>query len=205
MKEFLIETFLYNDATNKKLLGKIRHLEDKWEAIRLISHLIRSQYKWMARIVQDPAAPQMSWWDPPYKEEELEEEWTRSLGLWLDYIQSNSEEALCAEVTFTGFDGGGWAATPKDIALQLNFHSIHHRAHIQTLIRQQGVESNRCFRNTLLAAVTCFQVLFCFLQSRLLRLSAPCPFDRAKGISTSLAQPLAAIHHKFRCFMFSLQ
>jgi len=28
----------------------------------------------------------------------------------------------------------------KDIALQLNYHSIHHRAQIQTIIRQQGME-----------------------------------------------------------------
>ena len=27
-----------------------------------------------------------------------------------------------------------------DIALQLNYHSIHHRAQMQMLIRQQGIE-----------------------------------------------------------------
>jgi uncharacterized damage-inducible protein DinB len=27
-----------------------------------------------------------------------------------------------------------------DIALQLNYHAIHHRAQIQVLIRQQGLE-----------------------------------------------------------------
>jgi uncharacterized damage-inducible protein DinB len=27
-----------------------------------------------------------------------------------------------------------------DIALQLNYHSIHHRAQMQVLIRQQGME-----------------------------------------------------------------
>ncbi|HYK75809.1 MAG TPA: DinB family protein [Daejeonella sp.] len=140
MKQYLIETFNYNDATNKKLLSKISQLPDKAEAIKLFSHLINSQYKWMARIVQDPKAPQMSWWDPVYKEEELELEWTKSLKLWIDYLQSNSEEDINTEVTFIGFDGGKWAATPKDIALQLNYHSIHHRAQIQTLIRQQGIE-----------------------------------------------------------------
>jgi len=50
------------------------------------------------------------------------------------------EEELSTEVTFTGFDGGLYAATPKDIALQLNYHSIHHRAQMQTIIRKQGVE-----------------------------------------------------------------
>jgi len=33
-----------------------------------------------------------------------------------------------------------FAAAIKDIALQLNYHSIHHRAQIQTIIRSQGLE-----------------------------------------------------------------
>ncbi len=140
MKQYLTDTFLYNDATNKKLLLKIAQLTDKKEAIRFFSHLINCQYKWMARIVQDPKAPSMSWWEPLYAENELEKEWTKSLQPWLDYLQAKTEEELNTEVTFTGFDGGKWAATPKDIALQLNYHSIHHRAQIQTIIRQQGIE-----------------------------------------------------------------
>jgi uncharacterized damage-inducible protein DinB len=140
MKNYLLDTFRYNDSTNKNLLDKIRLLPDKAESIKLFSHLVNSQYKWMARIMQDPAAPQMSWWEPVYALEELEHEWDKSLKLWIDYISARTDEGLSAEVQFTGFDGGLWAASPKDIALQLNYHSIHHRAQVQTLIRQQGIE-----------------------------------------------------------------
>ena len=70
----------------------------------------------------------------------LEEEWKKSLEIWINYIKSLTEDELNAEVSFTGFDGGKWAATPLDIALQLNYHSIHHRAQIQILIRDQGLE-----------------------------------------------------------------
>jgi uncharacterized damage-inducible protein DinB len=140
MKNYLIDTFKYNDTTNKKLLNKINLLVNKDESIKLFSHLINSQYKWMARILQEPTAPQMSWWDPIYKIEELENEWNKSLALWIDYISSRTDEELSTELKFIGFDGAVWAATPKDIALQLNYHSIHHRAQIQTLIRQQGIE-----------------------------------------------------------------
>ncbi|MGZ3853816.1 MAG: DinB family protein [Flavisolibacter sp.] len=140
MKEYLLETFSYNDSTNKKLLEKIKQLPDKSECIELFSHLINSQYKWMARIKQDPAAKTMSWWDPIYELESLEEQWNRSLKIWLDYIDEITEDDLSKEVSFVGFDGALWAATPKDIALQLNYHSIHHRAQIQTIIRKQGLE-----------------------------------------------------------------
>ncbi len=140
MKNYLIDTFKYNDSTNKKLLDKIKLLGNKEESIKLFSHLINCQYKWMARIMQDPNALKMSWWEPVYDLDKLEEEWTKSLNLWINYISSKNDEELLSEVEFTGFDEGRWAATPADIALQLNYHSIHHRAQIQTLIRQQGIE-----------------------------------------------------------------
>lgn len=140
MREYLLSTFRYNDATNRKLIDKIRSLPDKERSIRYFSHLINSQYKWMARINQDPKAPGMSWWDPVYELEHLEIEWERSLSLCVNFIEGLTEEQLFEEVIFTGFDGAKWAATPVDIALQLNYHSIHHRAQIQTLIREQGIE-----------------------------------------------------------------
>jgi len=140
MKNYLIEIFNYNDFANKKLLDKIIVLNDKKESVKLFSHLINCQYKWMARIMKDPNAILMSWWDPIYDLNELHEEWTKSLELWISYLNSKTDEELSTETTFIGFDNGTWAATPKDIALQLNYHSIHHRAQIQTIIRQQGIE-----------------------------------------------------------------
>ena len=140
MKDYLLETFKYNDYTNKKLLHKIKLLPDKDESIKLFSHLINCQYKWMARIVQDPKAKEMNWWEPVYDYDRLEEEWTKSLRLWINYITAKTDDELSTETTFIGFDDAIWAATPKDIALQLNYHSIHHRAQIQTIIRQQGIE-----------------------------------------------------------------
>lgn len=140
MKQYLKDTFLFNSNTNKHLLEKIRELPDKAESIRLFCHLINCQYKWMARILHASAAPQMSWWEPLYPLDELETEWDKSLQPWLDYIEARTDEELAREVTFTGYDGTSWAASPQDIALQLNYHSIHHRAQIQTLIRTQGLE-----------------------------------------------------------------
>jgi uncharacterized damage-inducible protein DinB len=94
----------------------------------------------MARIQQDPNAKNMSWWEPVYNFGKLEEEWSKSLEPWISYIAARTDEELSTEITFVGFDDGLWAATPQDIALQLNYHSIHHRAQIQTIIRQQGIE-----------------------------------------------------------------
>jgi uncharacterized damage-inducible protein DinB len=140
LNAYLLDTFNYNNETNKKLLSKIQLLAAKEEAVKLFSHLINCQYKWMARIMQEPNANQLSWWEPVYPFDQLETEWTKSLNLWLNYITEKTEAALSTEVSFIGFDNSLWAATPKDIALQLNYHSIHHRAQIQTILRQQGID-----------------------------------------------------------------
>ncbi|MCX6319864.1 MAG: DinB family protein [Bacteroidetes bacterium] len=139
LAQYLIDTFQFNDKANRQIIEKIKDVPGNEEIIRLLSHLINCQYKWMARIVQDPKATEMDWWLPLYKWEELITKWTDSLSLWITYIQSKTEDELNTEVTFIGFDGSPYAATPADIALQLNYHSIHHRAQIQTILRQLGI------------------------------------------------------------------
>jgi uncharacterized damage-inducible protein DinB len=140
LKQYLLDTFEFNDRANRQLLTKISELPDPDEAVKLFSHLVNSQLKWMARIAQDPNAPRMDWWTPSYPIGDLESRWSASLTPWLEYIAARTDEELGSEVTFVGFDGGRFAATPRDIALQLNYHSIHHRAQVQTILRRQGIE-----------------------------------------------------------------
>ena len=139
MKQYLLDTFSFNDKANKQMLEKIKQMPDQKVAIRFLSHLINCQYKWMVRITHDPKAQEMDWWDPLYELDDLEAEWNKSLLLWIEYVNTKTEQELSTEVEFIGFDGSLYAATPQDIALQLNYHSIHHRAQLQTIIRQQGL------------------------------------------------------------------
>jgi uncharacterized damage-inducible protein DinB len=140
MKQYLIDTFNYNDYANKKVLAKIKKLPDKIEGIKLFSHLINSMNKWVVRMNQYPQAPKLDWWKPVYPEGELEERWNNCLKTWLDLLEGKDEEELFDEVRVVGDDGTHYALKLKDIALQLNYHSIHHRANIQALIRGQGLE-----------------------------------------------------------------
>jgi uncharacterized damage-inducible protein DinB len=139
LAQYLIDTFQFNDKANRQIIEKIKDVPDNEEIIRYLSHLINCQYKWMARIMQNPNATEMDWWEPLYKWDELLTKWTDSLSVWINYIQSKTEDELNQEVSFIGFDGSPYAATPADIALQLNYHSIHHRAQIQTILRQLGI------------------------------------------------------------------
>ncbi len=140
MSKYLIDTFNYNSYANKKVLEKVMQLKDKEPAMRFMNHLVNCQYRWMARITHDPKESKMSWWDPTYSIDNWIIEWDKSIKLWIDYLSEKTDDEISQFVTYTGTDGGQWSAKPQDIALQLNYHSIHHRAQIQTIIRQQGLE-----------------------------------------------------------------
>jgi uncharacterized damage-inducible protein DinB len=140
LKEYLIETFKFNGAANKQLLGKIKLLGNMDESIKLFSHLVNTQCKWMATIMNRPDYEKMSWWEPIYNFNRLEEEWDKSINIWINYITNKTDEELLTETICINFENAVWAAILKDIALQLNYHSIHHRAQIQMMIRQQGIE-----------------------------------------------------------------
>jgi uncharacterized damage-inducible protein DinB len=139
MRQHLLELFAYNERTNLELLSKFEQLRDRSECVRLFGHLVRCQIKWLARIRGDPGAAQLDWWKPEIPFELLDPEWRSSVRIWTEYLADKTDEELARETTFTGFDGATWAATPQDIALQLNFHSIHHRAQIQQILRREGI------------------------------------------------------------------
>lgn len=136
----LLNLFQFNDNANRKMIEKIKDLPDKTEAVKLMSHLINCQFKWMERVKGNPNSHELSWWEPLYSPDQMPEAWEKSLKPWIEYLENTPDEILAKEVQFTGYDGGPWAATPGDIALQLNLHSVHHRAQIQTMIRQQGLK-----------------------------------------------------------------
>jgi uncharacterized damage-inducible protein DinB len=140
MSEYLIETFQYNDYANKLVLKKIFQLPDKTECLKFFSHLINCQYKWLDRISIYPEISKLDWWLPVYEPEQLETEWNKSLQNWITFLESKTEDELNAYVKWIGIGNAPYTAQLKDIPLQLNYHSIHHRAQMQTNIRKQGIE-----------------------------------------------------------------
>jgi uncharacterized damage-inducible protein DinB len=139
-REYLIDTFKFNDVANKKLLEKMKLLANKEQSVKLFSHLINTQYKWMAKILNYPGYEKMDWWDPLYSAAQLEEEWDKSTASWINYIGGKTDSELLTETVFIDFENAVWSAVLIDIALQLNYHAIHHRAQIQMIIRHEGIE-----------------------------------------------------------------
>ena len=141
MKQHLIDTFKFNDWANKTMLKNIKVMPDPEECIKLFSHLIQSQNKWMARITGDSGEYKLEWFGKSFDIDELENRWTESLDIWLKYLDNTSEAELNTEFFYQVPAGNKLGAILKDIALQLNYHSIHHRAQMSMLLRKQGIES----------------------------------------------------------------
>lgn len=143
LKQYIIDTFRYNDYANKLALKKVAKLDDKRECVKFFSHLINSMNKWLARIENSPGYEKLDWWKPVYQFEDLEARWDECLSRWLTFIESKTEDELHEQATWHGPYGREsrvlMGAAIKDIAIQLCYHSIHHVGQIQYLIRQQGV------------------------------------------------------------------
>jgi uncharacterized damage-inducible protein DinB len=138
MKQYLSDFFKYNDWANRKLLETIKQLPDNAEAVKLFSHLISSQDKWLNRITKQEDDNTLQWFGPVIPVSELENKWEESVNRWLNLIESKNNTDL--QISFNrAADGKKLGVKLTDIVLQLNYHSIHHRAQINTMIRQQGL------------------------------------------------------------------
>ena len=140
MKKHLTDTFKYNDWANRKLLITIKLLPDKEESIKLFSHLITSQNKWLNRIYKKVDDISLNWFSENFPLDILEKKWIDSVSEWINFIDTLTEEQLEQEIEFSRInDEKKLSIKIKDIALQLNYHSIHHRAQINKLISKQGL------------------------------------------------------------------
>ena len=141
MKQYLIDTFHFNDWANKRTLEAMKKMSDDKESANLFSHLIRAQDKWMRRIERDPAETEIKWFDEAYPSDELNARWNASLNEWLKFLSDLEEADLNKQIEFAPApDEPDGANLLCDVVLQLNYHSILHRAQICLPLFDQGIE-----------------------------------------------------------------
>lgn len=138
MKAFLLEMFRHNRDANVKMVEVIRSISANEEMLRHLSHLANCQYKWLERIISLPQPSGIDWWTPVYTEDELIYHFDQSTAHWVDYLSGLAESEIEELITYAGYNDTTMMAKVKDIALQLIFHSFHHRAQIQVMIRAAG-------------------------------------------------------------------
>lgn len=141
MKKYLLDFFRYNDWANKKVLEAIKQIPGKNEPLKLFSHLVNSLDKWKNRITNETEDILLNWYGEFYDMEKIESKWSESINWWLNRTESTDESGLENDVIFKRQpDGKLMAVKLKDLLLQLNYHSVHHRAQINKMISAQGIK-----------------------------------------------------------------
>ena len=141
MKQYLIDTFHFNDWANKRTLSAMENLSDRSESLVLFSHLVRAQDRWMKRVEQDPAEVDIKWFDTPFGFDELADKWNASFSSWVNFLTGLDESRLDRQIRFAPMrDEPAGTSRLLDVVLQLNYHSILHRAQICLRLHDQGIE-----------------------------------------------------------------
>jgi uncharacterized damage-inducible protein DinB len=139
MIQYLIDFIKYNLWANQKMIESVGQIPDKQEACKLISHIITSQNRWMNRITKEVDDTKHEWFGDVYNYDQIGEMLDQSVSNWLTYLEGIDESSFDKEIIYQrSGDGKTFSATLRDIVLQINYHSIHHRAQVYRIIRQQG-------------------------------------------------------------------
>jgi uncharacterized damage-inducible protein DinB len=142
MKQYLIDFIHYNDWANRRVLEAIKQVPEKDEIVKLFSHLISAQNKWLNRITNEQADSANEWFGHSLTFDQLEGRWNESIDRWLKLLESKNETDLDTAVIFTRpSDGKKLSVKLRDMVLHINYHSINHRGQILRLLREQGIKA----------------------------------------------------------------
>lgn len=138
-KKYLLDFFRYNNWANLKLLEAVKQIPQKDEALKLFSHYITALDKWMNRITKEKDDNLFKWMGDVYSLDELESKWKECINKWVEFTEK--EDDLDKELIIKRpNDGKEFAIKYIDLLLQINYHFIHHRAQINTIISKQGIK-----------------------------------------------------------------
>jgi len=140
MRQYLLDFFKYNDWANRNLLETVKQLPDQKEAVKLFSHSFSAQGKWYNRISREKDDDLFPWFGPELPLYLLEYRWSESVNRWICLLEAKNEIDLEADIVFQRkTEGKRISVKVRDVMLQLNYHSIHPRAQINRIIRDQGL------------------------------------------------------------------
>ncbi len=139
MKQHLLRLLTYNKQANQKLIIAIQQLPEKDASLALVSHLITSQDKWLNRVTEERPDGDNQWYGKVFGIDDIADAWEHSISAWIRLIETYDEVRLDTDILFTRpVDGKLMKVKLADVALQVSYHSMHHRAQINKLISGQG-------------------------------------------------------------------
>lgn len=125
--------FAYDDWANREEVSRLREIGAPAEALRLLNHIIGTQWVWIARLRSKE--PRMAVW-PELTLDAVEKELGDLRVAWRDIwnraIQGRSIE-------YRNTRGEKHTSRVDDVLMHVLMHGAYHRGQIATVVRQGGV------------------------------------------------------------------
>lgn len=133
MVEHFIHLFKYNDWATERAAESIESAQKIIpDAIRLLSHIISSQYVWLSRITGEKS--DLAIWDNFTIEECLALS-VKITSKWINLLEGKNNEFLERRIKYKNSNGDDFENSLKDIITHVLNHSTYHRAQIAQIVR----------------------------------------------------------------------
>jgi uncharacterized damage-inducible protein DinB len=134
--EHFLHLFKYNYwATSRAANSIIKTNGPIPEAVKLLSHLISSQFVWLSRVA-DVKTDVLVWNNFPI--DECISKSSEITSEWINLIEGKSNDFLEKRIKYQNSNGENFENSLKDILTHLINHSTYHRAQIAQLVKRAG-------------------------------------------------------------------
>ncbi|MEM1128001.1 MAG: DinB family protein [Bacteroidota bacterium] len=106
------------------------------QMVGLMSHVVRAEEVWLARIRQEPSSGRPLWPEDPLPS--VRERAEASQAAWTAFLDSAAPHALTETVAYTNTRGHPFTSVLSDIVVHVAHHGTHHRGQVLTLLRADG-------------------------------------------------------------------
>ncbi|MCK6543045.1 DinB family protein [bacterium] len=105
-------------------------------SVQLFSHLVEAKRLWFLRITGEYKHVKGVWND--WSLEECESQLQTVERQWIDFMTSQTDDALENTITYTNTQGQSFSNTINEIITHVLYHSTYHRGQIAMEVRKAG-------------------------------------------------------------------
>ena len=134
-----LHLFDYNDRATQLLLDALEAVDeangDGRTAVRLMSHIVRAEEIWLARL-EEGDAPHTVWPDDDLAS--VRQRASASNRAWRAWLERQTTDALAASFDYTTTSGKDFRSVRAEVVTHVINHGTHHRGQVSALLRAMG-------------------------------------------------------------------
>ncbi len=135
MLEFYRHLFAYDDWANDESLRSLAQFPaPPTKALKIMAHILGTQWVWMARLRREPNPAVWPEWDLQRCRSEAKELHVS----WMEFLQSLDENTVRSPVSYTNSKGERFTNTPEQILMHVMMHGAYHRGQVAREVREAG-------------------------------------------------------------------